>query len=206
VSISWQPLDGGHVRLELLAAAHVPGLVAAAAADPDLYRWSPVPQGFDETARYVQTALRWYRDGTAVPLAVVRRADGEVIGSTRFWDIERWPWPAGHRFDGRDGPDVCEIGYTWLAASAVRTAANTEMKRLMLGVAFEQWQVHRVCFHTDVRNTASRLALERIGARFEGVLRAHRMAADLTLRDSARFSVLAAEWPAVRDRLDSYRR
>src|ERR1700732_1606417 len=101
----------------------------------------------------------------------------------------------------RPGPDGCEIGYTWLAASAMRTAANTEAKLLMLTHAFEEWGVQRVCFHTDVRNERSRAALSRIGARFEGVLRAHRLGADLTARDSARFSVVATEWPAVKQRL-----
>src|SRR5439155_6676152 len=133
--------------------------------------------------------------------AIVRLTDETVIGSTRFWNIERWAWPVGHPSHGRDVPDACEIGYSWLARSAVRTAANTEAKLLMLCHAFEVWQVLRVCFHTDARNQRSRAALERIGGRFEGILRAHRIAADLTVRDSARFSILAAEWPVVKQRL-----
>jgi RimJ/RimL family protein N-acetyltransferase len=112
--------------------------------------------------------------------------------------IERWPWPQGHE---RAQPDGCEIGYTWLTPAAVRTAANTEAKLLMLAHAFESWGVQRVCFHTDARNERSRNALLRIGARFEGVLRAHRLSSDLRPRDSARYSILAAEWPAVRERL-----
>jgi RimJ/RimL family protein N-acetyltransferase len=101
----------------------------------------------------------------------------------------------------RKTPDACEIGYTWLASSAIRTAANTEAKLLMLTYAFETWQVLRVCFHTDARNTRSRAALERIGGKFEGVLRAHRMAADFIARDSYRYSIVAAEWPEVKRRL-----
>ena len=111
-----------------------------------------------------------------------------------------WPWPERHGARGA-APDTCEIGYTWLAREALRTGANTEMKRLMLTHAFEVWQVRSVCLHTDVRNQRSRDAVQRIGGTFEGVLRAHRLAVDLSARDSARFSITAAEWPRVRQHL-----
>jgi RimJ/RimL family protein N-acetyltransferase len=133
---------------------------------------------------------------------VRRLADGAVIGSTRFWDLVRWPWPEGHPRHGTDAPDVCEIGYTWLARSAIRTAANTEMKRLMLEHAFEVWQTESVCLHTDARNERSRRAMERIGAQFEGILRSHRLATNCLPRDSARYSITASEWPGVKRRLD----
>lgn len=194
-------LEGRHVRLEQLGHQHVDGLVAASSADSGLYQWSPVPQGRDEAVRYVDTALAWKDAGTAVPFAIVRMEDGTVIGSTRFWNIERWEWPKGHPFQGRAFPDVCEIGYTWLTKSAIRTPANTESKMLMLAHAFESWRVLRVCFHTDARNQRSRAALERIGGLCEGVLRAHRIAADFIPRDSVRYSIIAAEWPAVKQRL-----
>ncbi|HEY6824803.1 MAG TPA: GNAT family protein [Steroidobacteraceae bacterium] len=194
-------LAGRHVRLEPLAHTHIPGLVAAAREDPELYRWSYIPQGVMEMAQYVDTALSGREAGTALPFATVRTGDDAVMGSTRFFDMERWAWPAGHPDARRGGLDACEIGYTWLSASAVRSAANTESKLLMLGHAFEVWSAHRVCFHTDVRNERSRAALERIGAQFEGVLRAHRLAADLTPRDSARYSIVAAEWPQLKQRL-----
>jgi RimJ/RimL family protein N-acetyltransferase len=194
-------LSGQHVRLEPLARAHVPGLVAAAAEDPSLYNWTTIPADPAGMMRYVDTAVRWREEGTALPFATVRLADGKVIGSTRFFLIECWEWPAGHPEARRGGPDGCEIGYTWLAASAIRTAANTEAKLLMLEHAFERWRVHRVCFHTDMRNERSRNALARLGAVFEGTLRAHRLASDIIPRDSARFSIIAAEWPGVRQRL-----
>jgi RimJ/RimL family protein N-acetyltransferase len=194
-------LAGKHIRVEPLGQHHVAGLVEASAGDPLLYRWSPVPQGAAEVARYVETALAWREAGTAVPFATVRVSDGLVIGSTRFWNIERWAWLAGHERHGRIDPDVCEIGYTWLNRSAIRTAANTEAKLLMLTHAFETWGVLRVCFHTDARNERSRAALERIGGKFEGILRAHRMAADLVPRDSVRYSIVQAEWPEVKERL-----
>jgi len=194
-------LQGRHIRLEPLEHRHVDGLVAAAAADPSLYRWSPVPQGKAEATTYVGTALAWRDEGTAVPFAIVRAEDNIVVGSTRFWNMERWAWPQAHPSHGRGVPDACEIGYTWLALSAIRTAVNSEAKLLMLRHAFEVWQVLRVCFHTDARNQRSRSALERIGGKFEGILRAHRMAADFIPRDSVRCSIVAAEWPAVRQQL-----
>lgn len=221
-------LSGTHVRLEPLEHRHAAGLVAAAAGDPSLYRWSPVPQGRRAAEKYIDTALAWQAAGTAVPFAIVQlRApdpssviprvpgrepflperiteecrDDRVIGSTRFWNIERWAWPEGHPSHGRTTPDACEIGYTWYAPSAIRTAANTESKFLMLRHAFESWQVLRVCFHTDVRNERSRAALARIGAKPEGILRCHRIAADFIPRDSARFSITASEWPAVKANL-----
>lgn len=194
-------LTGSHVRLEPLDQRHLDGLVAAATGDPLLYQWSPVPHNKTETARYIETALAWRDASTAVPFATVRISDGAVIGSTRFWNLERWSWPPGHLLHGRTTPDACEIGYTWLARSAIRTAANTEAKLLMLTHAFEAWQVLRVCLHTDVRNLRSRAAMERIGCQFEGILRAHRMAADYIPRDSARYSIIASEWPAAKQRL-----
>ncbi len=193
-------LSGKHVRLEPLDHRHIDGLVAAAAVDPSLYQWSPIPQGKTEATRYVETALAWRAAGTAVPFATVREDDGVVIGSTRFWNMERWPWPPTHPRHGCV-LDACEIGYTWLTRSAIRTAANTEAKLLMLTHAFETWQVLGVCFHTDSRNQRSRAALERIGGKFDGILRAHRMASDFTARDSVRFSIVAAEWPDVKQRL-----
>jgi N-acetyltransferase len=194
-------LTGKHVRLEPLSLRHVDGLAAASSGDVSLYQWSPVPQGKAEATSYVDTALSWQQAGRAVPFATVRVEDGMVIGSTRFFDLEHWAWPPGHARHGRKTPDACEIGYTWLARSAIRTPANTEAKLLMLTYAFETWQVLRVCLQTDVRNQRSRTAIERIGGKFEGILRAHRMAADFIARDSARFSIIASEWPEVKQRL-----
>jgi RimJ/RimL family protein N-acetyltransferase len=194
-------LEGRFIRLEPLEPAHADGLVKAAAADPGLYQWTQAPQGADEVARYIGAALRLRDVGKAAPFATVRRADGAVIGSTRFFDLEQWPWPVQHRRHGREHPDVCEIGYTWLTADAIRTAANTEAKLLMLTHAFESWDVVRVCLHTDERNVRSRAAIERIGAKFEGILRGHRMAADFIPRNSARYSIVAAEWLGIKERL-----
>jgi N-acetyltransferase len=192
-------LQGGYVRLETLDPRHVDGIAAASAeGDRELYRWSPVPQGKVEAAKYVETAMAWQAAGTALPFAVLREADSSVIGSSRFFNLERWAWPEGHPQHNRSTPDACEIGYTWYSASAIRTAANTESKLLMLTYAFETWRVVRVCLHADARNQRSRAAIERIGGKFEGILRAHRMAADFIPRDSARYSIIAAEWPELK--------
>jgi RimJ/RimL family protein N-acetyltransferase len=193
-------LPGRYIRLEPLEPCHADSLAAAAAVEPALYRWSPIPQGAAEAREYITTALAWRDAGTAMPFVIVRAEDAAVIGSTRFWNIEHWPWPMGHARHGRTLPDACEIGYTWLTLPAIRTAANTEAKSLMLAHAFETWDVLRVCLHTDARNLRSQAAIERIGARREGVLRAHRIAADSTTRDSVRYSILAEEWPDVKQR------
>jgi RimJ/RimL family protein N-acetyltransferase len=138
-----------------------------------------------------------------MPFAVIRKCDDTVIGSTRFFDIVRWAWPPAHSRMDESTYDAVEIGYTWYTASAIRTAANTEAKLLMLTHAFEHWGVLRVCLHTDVRNLPSRAAIERLGAGFEGVLRAHRLSSDMQARDSARYSIIADEWPAIKARLNA---
>ncbi|HUB41438.1 MAG TPA: GNAT family protein [Streptosporangiaceae bacterium] len=199
-------LSGRFLRLEPLGQEHLTGLVAASAGDPELYRMSKVPVGDAEVGSYIEAAQVARDAGTAAPFAVVRLADEKVIGSTRLFDMAWWPWPADHPRHGHDGPDTCEIGHTWLTRSAIRTSANTEMKRLMLTFAFETWDVQSVCFHTDARNERSRQALSRIGARYEGILRSHRLAADDQPRDSARFAITAADWPAVKAHLDELSR
>ena len=199
-------LRGRHVVLVPLRVEHVDALAEASgearvAGDAEIYRWSPVPQTREEVASYVASALAGRDAGTMVPFATTRASDGRVIGSTRFCFTDRWAWPARHPRYGNPFPDVCEIGYTWLARSAVRTAANTEAKLLMLAHAFETWKCVGVCLHTDIRNERSRAAIERIGGKLDGILRAHRMASDFIPRDSARYSIVAAEWPVVREEL-----
>ena len=195
-------LASRYVRLEPLDFRHAEGLTSASAgADPELYRWSFVPIGPAAVRSYIETALRWRDEENAVPFAIVRSSDGRVIGSTRFFDIERWGWPDGCDNAGRPF-DACEIGYSWLSPDAVRTAANTEAKLLLLTHAFERWNLWRVVFHADARNQRSCNALARIGAKYEGVLRSHRVATDLTPRNSARYTILAGEWPNVKVRLE----
>jgi RimJ/RimL family protein N-acetyltransferase len=151
---------------------------------------------------YIDKALAWREAGTAIPFATLRISDGMVIGCTRFFELERWDWPAEHPRHGASHPDVGEIGYTWLGQKAIRTGANTEAKLLMLGYGFETLGMLRICLNTHARNARSRAAIERIGGRFEGVIRATKLAPDNTPRDSARFSILATEWPAVKENLN----
>ncbi len=196
MTISDLVLRGGHIRLEPLNRGHIAALVEASGGNTDVYAMSFVPQGDAAVRAYVETALAWAQAGHAVPFATVRQCDGAVIGSTRFFDLQRWAWPASHA--PANAFDTGEIGYTWLTPAAMRTAANTEAKLLMLTQAFESWGMRSVSFHTDARNARSRAAIERVGAQFEGILRAHRLATDFSARDSARYSIIASEWPRVK--------
>ncbi len=194
-------LEGDTVRLEPLSRHHRKGLAAAANIDRSIYQYSLVPQSNEELDEYIDTAISWRNAGSAVPFATIRKCDDVILGSTRFCNIERWRWPQKHERHGRQFPDACEIGYSWLRADALRSGANAEAKLLMLTYAFEHWGVLRVCIHTDVRNERSRRAIERLGARFEGVLRYNSVAADATPRNSCRYSIVREEWPTVKRRL-----
>jgi N-acetyltransferase len=200
-------LEGRFVRLEPLSEAHIDPLVAAASEDRSNYQWSTAPNGRAQTERYVTAAMAKVARGEQIAFATVRKGGGSpdrVVGSTRFYEVAQWRWPDGSPHQRDAGvPDVVDIGYTWLAASAQRSPVNTEAKLLMLGHAFEDWQVHRVGFQTDERNTRSRKAIERIGGRLDGLLRADQPGTDDTVRTSARFSILASEWPEVKERLTS---
>ena len=197
-------LEGRSVRLEPLDLRHVPALVAASSGRRETFRLTTAPDGVEEVRAYVTAALAAHAAGAALPFATVSLALGRVVGSTRFGNLERWTWPKGDLDPRPDGvPDAAEIGWTWLAEEVQRTAVNTEAKRLMLAHAFETWRVHRVTLKTDARNARSRAAIERLGARLDGILRAHFPAVDGAVRDSASYSILAAEWPTVREHLDA---
>ena len=198
-------LRGKHVRLEPLEHRHLDGLTAAATAgDPSLYQWTIVPQDRVAMQAYMDTALGWHEAGTAAPYATVREADGSVVGCTRFFDFAYWDWPRGHARHGAGLPDVGEIGYTWLSHEAIRTAANTEAKLMMLTQAFEGWGMLRICLLTHAKNLRSQAAIQRIGGKLEGIIRANKLAPDNMPRDSARYSIIAAEWPEVKRRLQAY--
>jgi len=195
-------LTGTHVQLEPLSSGHAAGLAAAGAIDRSTYTLTHVPDGVDATTIYIEQLLRDHASGLVLPFVQISQATGEPVGCTRYLDPHWWR--------GRDEPDEIEIGGTWLAAPAQRTAINTEAKHLLLRHAFETWGVWRVAICTDARNQQSRAAIARIGATFEGLLRNHRLAADsptLAPRDTAVYSITADEWPeiaaALRDRLGS---
>jgi len=184
-------LDGAHVRLEPLSMAHADELLAASNEDRSTYGWTRTPAGPAGVVAYIDAA---YAEGR-IPFATIWKEVGRVVGSTSFFP-EWWVETDGP-------PDVVEIGATFLAASAQRTAVNTEAKLLMLTHAFEVWGVQRVSLKTDARNERSRAAIERLGARYDGTLRRHMPAYGPGggPRDSAFFSILSEEWPAVKSGL-----
>ncbi len=184
-------LAGHHVRLEPLAHAHLPGLLAAA-SDPETFRYFLTPPLGEtgEMTRWLEAILKNQAAGTAVGWATVRVSDNRVVGATTFLDIRR--------------PNRgLEIGNTWLAPEAQRTALNTEAKFLQLRHAFEDLGAWRVQLKTDERNAPSRTAITRLGATFEGVLRKYQARHDGFVRDTAIFSITAEEWPAVKAGLEA---
>jgi RimJ/RimL family protein N-acetyltransferase len=193
-------LEGEHVRLEPLSLEHVPALAAAASGPRESFRYTWVPEGEPGMRRYVEEALALRAAGAAIPFATVQRSSGHAIGSTRFFNLEYFRWPDGARAPPQ-APDALEIGWTWLAADAQRTAVNTEAKLLMLTHAFETWKVVRVNLRTDALNARSRAAIERLGAKLDGILRAHVPSALGGIRDTASYSLLREEWPAAKERL-----
>jgi RimJ/RimL family protein N-acetyltransferase len=192
------PLIGRYVTLTPLSLEDVPGLVHAASGDRSTFGWSIVPATNDEMEVLIRRLLVDRDADTAVPFATRRSDTNEIIGMTRFLTL-RW-------YFERDFPDAAEIGGTFLAAAAQRTAANTEAKLLMMTHAFEVWGVRRLDLKTDERNERSRRAIERIGGRFEGVLRNWQAAQvdgeEGRTRNSAMYSILDSEWPDVRARLE----
>jgi RimJ/RimL family protein N-acetyltransferase len=182
-------LTGRTVRLEPLAAGHHAALERCG-AEAEVWRWT----GFlhadprESVRRWCATLGSMQAGGEAVAFAIVEVASGEAVGGTTLFD-----YSAANR--------RVEIGHTWLARSAWRTAVNTEAKALLLGHAFETVGCGRVQLKTDARNERSQAAIARIGAVREGVLRSHLVMPDGFVRDSVMFSVVAGEWPGVKERL-----
>jgi N-acetyltransferase len=178
-------LEDAHVVLEPLSPGHVPSLEAAA-ADGELWRlwFTSVPAPGEMTA-YVEKALAGQREGKMLPFVIRERGTGELVGSTRFYDMV-------------DDPRRVAIGYTWYARRWQKSHLNTACKRLLLEHAFERLGCVAVEFHTDGRNLDSQRAIERLGAQREGVLRAHRRRPDGSLRDTVCYSILEREWADVK--------
>ena len=177
-----------NVRLEPLGLEHVAGL-ADAAADGELWklRITSVPEPQD-TRAYIETALEGRAQGHRFAFAVLDDASGQVLGSTSFHDI----LPAVRRV---------EIGWTWYRKSVQRTHVNTTAKLLMMGHAFDQLACHVVGWRTDNFNFASQRAIERLGARKDGVIRGHALRRDGTIRDTVMYSMRSGEWPEARAQL-----
>ena len=183
-------LEGLQVRLEPLARTHLEGL-AAVGLDEELWRWIPTAvRTREEMAVYIETALSEQEHGASLPFAIVEKATGRTIGSTRYGNIDR----TYHRV---------EIGWTWVARDWQRTAVNTEAKYLLLKHAFETLGCMRVELKTDSLNERSRAAILRIGAREEGIFRNHIITASGRIRHTVYFSIIDSEWPAVKARLEA---
>jgi N-acetyltransferase len=200
MSIPAPTLTGTHVQLEQLSVDAAEELTAAGNEDRSSYGWTPVPPTVEGMQRYITGLLNDQQAGAAVPFMQRRLSNGALVGCTRYLRLEWW--------GGTALPVEVEIGGTWLAASAQRTAINTEAKYLLLSNAFDQWNVHRVSICTDARNTPSRTAILRIGAMFEGILRNHRGSyapgeENTVARDSAMYSVVRSDWPAVKTALEA---
>ncbi|MGW4535694.1 GNAT family N-acetyltransferase [Nocardia sp. NPDC004340] len=191
-------LSGKLVELTELSLDDVAPLAAAAAENRTSYTHAHVPVDVEAMHRWADQALAARAASRQLPWVIRRAHTREVIGTTSF-HLEHWPWPG--RTTTPPTPDAVEIGSTWLAHSAQRTGANREAKILLLDYAFTDWQVHRVRFRTDVRNTRSRRAIESLGATLDGILRADFSDPDATVRDSAYYSILATEWPTIRSSL-----
>ncbi|RQT67593.1 N-acetyltransferase [Burkholderia cepacia] len=187
-SVEQPILTGERVELRPLERSDRQALLDAA-ADGRLWNLKvTVVPGPDTIDAYIDTALQGRSAGTVMPFTIVDRASGRVIGSTRFWKIDR-------------KNRKLEIGHTWLSESAQRTRANTEAKWLLLGYAFDVLQCVRVQFTTDELNEKSRAAILRLGAKQEGIVRHERIMPDGRKRNSVRFSIIDDEWPEVRARL-----
>lgn len=185
-------LPGQVVRLEPLERRHAADLLLAA-ADPDIWLYipSPQPRTLGEVEAFIESAKRSAANGQEIPFAVIDQASDRAIGSTRYLEI-------------RPADRALEIGWTWYAKEAQRTAVNTECKFLLLRHAFEELGALRMQFKTDRRNLRSQRAIERIGAVKEGVLRKQRIMPDGYVRDTVYYSILDAEWPAVKARLTEF--
>ncbi|MQY05550.1 GNAT family N-acetyltransferase [Actinomadura macrotermitis] len=185
-------LEGSLVRLEPLSSRHADDLALAAEEDRSSYDFTLVPRA-DEVTGYLQAQFTRIEQGVA-PYAQIRRADGRAVGCTAYLDPRFWPGP--------DDLHAIEIGFTWLGASAQGSGINAEAKLLLMGHAFETLGAARVDLKTDARNQRSRRAIEALGATFEGVLRnwskSWAPGEEDRLRDSAMYSVIASEWPAVK--------
>ncbi|MGY4830108.1 GNAT family N-acetyltransferase [Sphaerotilaceae bacterium SBD11-9] len=181
-------LESDRLRLEPLTQAHLSGLLAAA-ADGELWklRITSVPEPQD-TAAYIDTALKQFEQGNRLAFAVIDKPTGRVLGSSSYHDIV----PAVERL---------EIGYTWYAQSVQRSHVNTTAKLMLMTHAFETLGAQLVGWRTDNYNFASQRAIERLGARRDGVLRHHALRRDGTVRDTVMYSLTAGEWPEVKAHL-----
>lgn len=193
-------LTGVEVTLRPLAESDLDALALAASEPSDDVRYSSIPTDARSTATFVRQAFAQRGSGFRMPFTIVW--NGRVVGSTSYSELLPWSWPDDSPLRRSDRPDAVEVGYTWLAPSARRTRVNTEAKFLLFSYAFEHWDVHSIALRTDQRNARSHRAIERLGAKVDGLRRAHAPGADGTVRTSVFFSIVREEWPEVRAQLE----
>lgn len=201
-SLAHEPLYGSRVVLEPLSLAHLDALTAIATGRSESFALTFVPRDEAEMRRYIEDAVAQAARDETRAFAIRELASERIVGATRLAHLERWTWPGTAEPRSDAAPDAAEIGWTFLEPAAQGTGINTEAKRLLLGLAFDGWKVRRVTLIADVRNLRSRAAIERLGATQDGILRAHFPAGDGSIRDSAIYSILEGEWPAIRARLE----
>lgn len=185
-------MESVRLKLEILTEAHIPEIFAAVGTDPELYRWLPfpAPQTLSDFRRVLQSFIADTQNGLRIAYAVILKSNGLAIGITSFLDLN----PTHNSL---------EIGSTLYGQEYLRTFVNSECKLLMLTEAFEMRGVERVALKTDSKNERSKVAILRLGASYEGVLRHHMKRPDGSWRDSVYFSILRSEWPLVKANLES---
>ena len=181
-------LTGRGVRLEPLAREHLGPLLAVATTNPELYRYTSTPTTEAEAEAYFARAFRERGEGTAYPFVLL--VDGQVVGTSRYSSLNT---------SNRN----CELGFTWLAPAVQGTGVNLESKYLMLRHAFETLDLLRVYFYTDARNERSARAIRKLGAVYEGTMRAERVMKDGHIRDTLLFSIIYTDWPEVKRGLEA---
>lgn len=182
-------LTGTHIRLEPMRPTHARALLEAG-RDQAIWAWMPArpvtPEAMD---RWLEKAMQAESQGREYPFVVVRLTDNQVIGSTRYLDVQ-------------DDDRTVEIGWTWYAPDAWGGIVNPQAKYLLMRHAFEDWRAIRVALKTDVNNLRSQAAIKKLGARYEGTLRNQRIRPDGSYRDTVIFSVIESEWPSVKAGLE----
>ena len=182
-------LTGRHIQLEPMRPEHAAALLEAGRA-PEIWEWMPVrPLTSAAMDIWIARALTAQLQGREYPFVVIRLMDGRVIGSTRYLEVQ-------------EEDRTVEIGWTWYSPDTWGGVVNPEAKYLLMRHAFEDWHAIRVALKTDIKNVHSQAAIRKLGAKYEGTLRNHRIRTDGTYRDTVLFSIIETEWPGVKPNLE----
>jgi len=203
-TLNTMEFKGKYIRLIPLKMGHAEALTKAANIFREIFPLSSVPVDVDSILRCIQMANYLCTERSAIPFAIVEKFNKKIIGSTGFLNLEYWDFPTGHKLRRTDKiPTVVEIGSEYLVEPDQSPKIIFDAKLCLLTHAFEEWEVLRVAFKTDARNKQSRINIERIGAKFDGVIRAHRQDYGCEVTDTAFYSILKSDWPKLKTRLKS---